>query len=653
LSTLGPSVIDTAGNVYSVETVLGQWPVTSGAAQPQPGGGVCGLHQNLPCSDAYISKIGPKGSLLIGTMLGGPTSDSAGALAVDAAGNIYVSGQTGGSFPVTANAAIPANATTPMYAAKLSADGSTFLYATYLPASVSYLSTAMTVDADGNLYIGGNTNDHHAMVIKLSADGSAFLYNTVLASKGTVSALAVDPSGNVVAAGSTEANDLPVTQNALQATLPGVYNAFVVKLDPAGNILFATYLGGSGQDRVSAVQADSAGNIYVAGTTTSPDFPTTANGFQPTQPVPLWSGGNVGFIAKMAPGASSMAYSTYVTGVDGVTAMAVSRAGEAYLTGITLSGFPVTESAPRPCLGLGLDTYVAHLSASGGLLDATYVSLPNGRPSALSVASDGSVFVEVLSEAPNPLVLAQIRFGGGGWNAPACMTQDVLNAASQEPASGVVPGELVTLVGFGIGPESGVAYQPGPQGQIPTSLAGVEVFFDGQPAPVLYAQSRQVNAVAPFGIALTTEITLQYNNTTFGPFSKPVALADPEIFRLLPGVSTQAAAINQDNTINGPSNPAPRGSVVSLFGTGFGPTNPGCTAGGLNVPAAANLAEVTVTVNDGAAPVIYAGSAPTLPCGVTQINMLVPAVAAPGPYSLLLTSGSAQNNGGRSTIIVK
>jgi uncharacterized protein (TIGR03437 family) len=114
-------------------------------------------------------------------------------------------------------------------------------------------------------------------------------------------------------------------------------------------------------------------------------------------------------------------------------------------------------------------------------------------------------------------------------------------------------------------------------------LAGVQVLFDGKPAPVLYAQSRQVNAQAPFEVngQSTTAITVTYNGAVFGPMTIPVTFGYPGFFRLQPNVSAQAYALNQDGTLNSATNPAPRGSVVAYWGTGFGATSPGCATGGL------------------------------------------------------------------------
>ena len=181
--------------------------------------------------------------------------------------------------------------------------------------------------------------------------------------------------------------------------------------------------------------------------------------------------------------------------------------------------------------------------------------------------------------------------GAEVWTAPACLSNDVLNSATLSGSGGIAPGELVTLTGFGIGPDIGVVYQPDAQGNVPTQLAGVQVLFDGVPVPILYAQSRQINAIAPLGREQPghTQVTVTYNNQQFGPAVATVIFGSPGIFRLQIGQSAQAAAINQDGTLNGPTNPAARGSIVAVWGTGYGQTDPPCSIGGLNVPDAAPL----------------------------------------------------------------
>jgi uncharacterized protein (TIGR03437 family) len=130
-------------------------------------------------------------------------------------------------------------------------------------------------------------------------------------------------------------------------------------------------------------------------------------------------------------------------------------------------------------------------------------------------------------------VVSKVQFGSGGWTAPACLSTDVLNAATQS-GRGVAPGELITLTGFGIGPDIGVVYQPSAQGNVPTQLAGVQVLFDGVPVPILYAQSRQINAIAPVGPAVngTRQVTVTYDGQRFGPAVAPAIFGNPGIFRV-------------------------------------------------------------------------------------------------------------------------
>jgi uncharacterized protein (TIGR03437 family) len=224
-------------------------------------------------------------------------------------------------------------------------------------------------------------------------------------------------------------------------------------------------------------------------------------------------------------------------------------------------------------------------------LDATFAGGPNDDiVQGLALASDGTISLN-WGAVGHP-VLSRIRFGSPGWVAPACLSPDALNAATFHSNGWVTPGEFVTLTGFGIGPEEGVAYQSEDPGLPPRQLAGVQVLFDGVAAPVLYVQSRQVNAVAPFELSgkNSTNISVKYNDITLGPVAVKVNFGSNGFFRLQPGASSQAAAVNEDGTQNSSLNPAPRGSTVMLWGTGFGSIDPPCATGGLNPPKAVRLA---------------------------------------------------------------
>lgn len=684
-SLSGPSIFDTAGNMYFFQS----GPVTPGAAQTTNGGGTCLSSNGFfsfagPCPDAYVGKIDPSGTIVFGTYLGGSTADQSKALAVDGAGNVFVTGATAGSFPTTPKSAIAVSTTATAFAAKISADGSRVLYSTYLPDTVASTS-AIAVDALGNAYIAAKSTSGHALAVKLSADGGTILYNVRLGGSGqdAAGAIVADAAGNVRIAGQTTSPDFPVSSGALQSRLKGVQNLFVAGLDPSGRVVFATYLGGSGTEIPSSVQTDPAGNVYVAGQTSSLDFPTTSGSFEPDAIVPMWNNTSpAGFAAKLSADGRTLSWSTYVMSVDhpqfqgvtqlylGAAQLAVTASGEAYVAGITGPGFPVTASAPQLCFdglhaaqiytGIGAtDAFVAHLDSRGALVDATYAGQGVSFTSGLSVTADGSVLLAYSNTR------SQFRFGTAGSTPPACLSPAILNAAtlSTIPYSttgpALVPGEFITLTGFGLGPDAGVA----DPGRGSPQLAGVQVLFDGQPAPVLYAQSRQINAMAPVELSgrTSTNITVIYNPATVGSIAASVVSSGfPGIFRLHPGLSTQAAALNQDGTANSPSNPAARGSVVSVWGTGFGLIDPPCTTGGLNPDGPVGLAAgLSVDIADATppgvpvtyAPALYAGSAPKLACGVVQINLRVPEDIQPGVYRFFPWSLKELAGGGQSAVM--
>jgi uncharacterized protein (TIGR03437 family) len=589
-----------------------------------------------PCDDGIIAKADPSGNTIFVTFLGAPKGADASAIAVDTSGNVYVAGSAGASFPTTTNAAIPASATSTTFAAKLSADGSKFLYATYLPQTMAG-PTHIAVDSQGNAYIAGFTDyavggvpGHHACLIRLSADGSTIVYTKILAGSNSEvpGAVLVDAAGNAYVAGYTTSPDFPVTSGVIQPQLAGVQDAFLTKLDSSGNILFSTFLGGSGSDSANALQIDASGNVYIAGSTNSLDFPTTPGSFEPSPLIPAWSTSAGGFIAMLTPDGKSLTYGSYLWQV---TALVLAPSGDVYVTGPAGGpGLPITPSAPEPCLQ---DNFVMHFNAGGTLQDSTYA----GAAQTLAVAADGSVMLAAQG------AFGRVNFGGPGWTAPACMTPALLNSATLS-ATNMVPGAFVTLAGFGIGPDSGVAAQPSARGT-PVSLGGVQVLFDGMPAPILYAQSQQVNVQMPFELSgkSSTSVTLNYKGSTFGPVTVALVFAGPGLFRLQPNISAQAWALNQDGTFNGPSNPAARGSVIMLLGTGFGTTAPACPTGGLNVYGPANLITGLAAIMEFGGPVLYAGSAPTLPCGVEQVNMQIPANQPSGAMTIF--PWVATNNG--------
>src|SRR5437588_748149 len=237
------------------------------------------------------------------------------------------------------------------------------VYSTYLEGSVDDYGYGIAVDGSGNAYVTGYTvstdfpttagafqttarGNNDAFVAKINPSGSALVYSTYLGGNANDYgyAIAVDGSGNAYVTGSTTSPDFPTTAGAFQTTPSGNNDAFVAKINPSGSALvYSTYLGGNANDYGYGIAVDGSGNAYVTGSTTSPDFPTTAGAFQTTP-----SGNNDAFVAKINPSGSALVYSTSLPGNPNADryGIAVDGSGNAYVTGSTTSpDFPTTAGA--------------------------------------------------------------------------------------------------------------------------------------------------------------------------------------------------------------------------------------------------------------------------------------------------------------------
>jgi hypothetical protein len=269
--------------------------------------------------------------LVYSTYLGGSLEDLASAIAVDGSGNAYVVGRTASTNFPTASPFQAANAGGGLdaFVTKLNAAGSALIYSTYLGgASGPEDAFGIAVDTAGNAYVagatgstdfptvnplqaanGGGVND--AFVAKLNASGSALIYSTYLGGSlaDTASGIAIDAAGNAYVGGFTASTNFPTASPLQAASGGGPGDAFVAKLNAAGSALvYSTYLGGSGSDRVSGIAVDGAGNMFVAGETSSTDFPTAS----PLQAV--YGGGGDAFVTKLNAAGSALIYSTYLGG---------------------------------------------------------------------------------------------------------------------------------------------------------------------------------------------------------------------------------------------------------------------------------------------------------------------------------------------------
>jgi endo-1,4-beta-xylanase len=225
---------------------------------------------------------------------------------------------------------------------------------------------------------------------------------------------------------------------------------------------------------------------------------------------------------------------------------------------------------------------------------------------------------------------------------PSFSANGIANAAGYGSGS-VAPGEIVTIFGVNAGPVALTPLQIS-GGVLKNSIGGVQIFFDGVAAPIIYAMLNQTSVIIPFEVAghATTSIQYSYNGVMSGPQTVPVAPAAPAIFALNSGGSGPGAILNQDYTLNSASNPAAVGSFVQVFATGGGVTNPGGADGAL-APGILNQA-VTPTATVGGLPAVvqYAGTSPGSVEGLMQVNVQIPKGVS-GQQALVIAMGNAQS----------
>jgi uncharacterized protein (TIGR03437 family) len=252
-------------------------------------------------------------------------------------------------------------------------------------------------------------------------------------------------------------------------------------------------------------------------------------------------------------------------------------------------------------------------------------SFDRAMPAAISLATDsiGNLYI-----ADRDLHRIRKLVAGSCSGIPGPALQTLLNSFTLRAPNGFsesfAPGELVTIKGSGLGPATGV----GPvfdsdSGLAPTTLSGTQVFFDGIPAPILYASDSQINAIVPYTVygRTASRVSIQYNGVPSDVVLTSLADTDPNVFS--PGGS--ALVINSDGTINSPTNAAKAGSFVVFYMTGLGLTIPNGIDGHIaGTPLPTPLVALT------SAPpftVLYAGSATGLVEGVMQVNLQLPANA--------------------------
>lgn len=662
--------------------------------------------------------------------VGGSTPGFGESIALDPAGNIYVAGYTRAfDFPVV-NPLQAHNGTqsSTAFVQKWSADGSTLIYSTYLGGSTYDAAYGLAVDSAGDAYVGGVTGSAdfpvtanafqkqlagniNAFVAKIAPDGSRLIYSTFLGG-GTenLTAIAVDSSGNAVVTGETSSPAFPLTPGAYQTSLstscnfsqlvdvgvPSNGDAFVTRLAAdSSSLAYSTLLGGVCGTIGQSLAIDPAGNVWVAGKTSSSDFPIAGNALQPN----FGNGIVDGFLARFTP-QGALIYSSYLgAGYTSIGGVALDNQGNLFVAGVTsglsqpVSPNAVQTSTALSCFELGFGPvgivdngvgFAAKLDPSAAsLLALTYLGGGCFQNVTVAVDSQGTPWVggntagNTYYPTVDPLAiwtgggflsklnpdLTQLPFStffspinglaldSGGFAyvtgadavskvdpAPTAVSLDSLSYTGIRPGNQngfvIAPGQVVRLFGKNLGPSPPV---PGivAGGSVLNEVAGVQVSFGGYAAPVLVAGAGEIDTVVPFEVAGQTSTPVQVTYNGVHSNSVQVGLA-PDALEVL-------GVFNGDFTINSPSNPAQAGSVMSIYVSGLGSILPGAVDGEVNQPPYADLrgrfllnGYFAGTPNAQTLTLTAAEPAPGAVAGVIQVNFVVP----PGMTSVIIRADS-------------
>lgn len=555
------------GSVYVTGTTTSRdFPATPGALQTD---------FQADGYQAFVAKLDADGKIEYQTLVGGSANTSGRDIFANQAGEVLVTGQSvGEGFPTTPGAAVASTAGNTTYAVKIDKSGGKLLLALRGAGG-----NRIAADAEDNIYIGG-------------------------------SALGQDP--------------VPVTAGAFQTThtvqacggtgfvgIPCSYG-YVAKLNAAGDkVVFATFVTGTFGSDIAAMQVDAGGNVLIAGTTNSRDYPVTpgalldhyiANAEPPPHPLigrpTIIPPPSAGYVTKLNNTGSGLLFSTYFGGRerDSITGMAA--AGDAiYVAGNASSPDLPGLDVPGQCIP---SPYVSQIAADGSAVVATRLVDRSPSHLQLGVAPGSGPYVAGVGAS---ILRMDLKARAEG---VAC----VLDAADLSHADTVTPGRLLSLFGKKLA-GSIEAGTPAEDGLLPRLLGGLTVAFDGVAAPLLHVSPEQVNLQVPYEVAGAAAVTMEVVSAAmddgdgggdqprrFAVVSRsPSAFLTPVPEHTCNDVTPQAAggahypvARNADGSLNSCANPAAPGSQVSIFLHGAGVTQPPQATGAMTGDSGARLA---------------------------------------------------------------
>jgi len=371
--------------------------------------------------------------------------------------------------------------------------------------------------------------------------------------------------------------------------------------------------GSEGVSDILAVAVSSSGNVVVAGATDTSDFPTTLGVVQPSYSNP--SAGTFGrrtdgFLTVLNAQGTALVFSTYLggTAADAVRALALDAQGDLWLTGSTDSTDFLGTPSTTPFTG----SFLAEMAPDGTRLLQSQRYPDGAVGQAISLARDGAMWT--LGPTGSVLRFPPGRFGSG--------VIGVANSAGTSLTNAIAPFELVSLYGATLGPTPGLGALVDTDHRIATQLAGVQVLFNGTPAPLLYVGTSQINAIVHTSTSsgkTSVEVITPDLTSTFELQLTPAA---PQVFRTN---GSAAVALNQDGTVNSPQTPAAPGSMVIVYASGAGLIR-GLPYGSIVTGHGPYFfdAPVSVLASNRSIEVDYADPAIGFPAGVLQVDVRLP-----------------------------
>ncbi|KAF1074375.1 SBBP repeat-containing protein [Methanogenium sp. MK-MG] len=382
--------LDPAGNIYVTGTTSSpDFPITKDAQSPDFSESATGSSQ------MFVTKLDATTHRLVySTYLGGSAGGYNPRIAVDSSGSAFLTGKTSSAdFPTTPGAySRTGSGVQDIFVTKIDPSGSSLVYSTLIGGSIGDGGAAIAVDEEGNAFVAGTTyssdfptttsafqqkqqGSGDAFVLKLHPEGTDLIYSTRLGGTGNDEAtgIVLFSDGAVIVTGTTGSDDFPATAGSCCQHRTGGTDLFAAKISPSGSdLLFATYIGGSGDDEAVGCARCPDGSIAIAGKTRSSDFPATDAAFQQKN-----SGTTNGFVARLNSTGSGITVATLLggTGSDGIRGIAVDADGDVYVTGVACSpDFPTTDGAYQQTSVKESSAFVARLNAPlTTLLYATFL----------------------------------------------------------------------------------------------------------------------------------------------------------------------------------------------------------------------------------------------------------------------------------------